>query len=328
MTTLITGGAGYIGGHLLHLLAGQNVVVVDDFSTGRRELVAELPTYEVSLGADQAANQVASIMREHKVDSVVHFAASKDVGESVREPGMYYRNNVTGMQNLLAAMQQADVGKLVFSSSAATYGFPFDGCDHPMREDAQCNPISPYGETKLICEWLCRSAAVAWDLQWVGLRYFNVAGAGSDELSDTAALNLIPIVFNAISSGKTPKVFGDDYSTPDGTCIRDYIHVQDLAEAHVAALAYVAKPNRSEHTIFNIATGTGNSVLDVLTAIRSASGIDFAHDVVGRRAGDPDMLIADPTLAKTHLGWSSERDLADMVTSAWSGFQHHRAAAV
>lgn len=320
MSILITGGAGYIGTHLLHELTDHDVVIVDDFSTGLRERAGDRPVVELNLADDDAATRLEAAMREHDVTAVVHFAARKQVGESVEKPIYYYRQNVLGMMNLLDAMEAADVKELVFSSSAASYGLPHDGYDGPVAESALDNPISPYGETKLVCEWMCRAAAEAWGLRWAGLRYFNVAGAGSPDLWDPAVLNLIPLVFRALSQGKNPMVFGDDYPTPDGTCIRDYIHVVDLAKAHVCALNYVSGDKALEENVFNIATGTGSSVLDVLDAIRDVTGNEFTHDIVGRRAGDPPMLVANPTTATKYLKWEAEKDLRDMVSSAWDAW--------
>jgi UDP-glucose 4-epimerase len=217
------------------------------------------------------------------------------------------------MANLLGAMRESGVNKFVFSSSAATYGMP----DVPaVTEDTPCKPINPYGETKLVGEWMADAAAAAWGLRTVNLRYFNVAGAGWNDLADTAVANLVPIVFAAIRSGNAPKVYGDDYATDDGSCVRDYVHVGDLASAHLAAIDYLAKDVRTEST-FNVGTGQGSSVFEVIEEIKKVSGIHFKEEVVSRRAGDPPFLCADVSRIKNVLGWSAKHDLHDIVSSAW-----------
>jgi UDP-glucose 4-epimerase len=209
----------------------------------------------------------------------------------------------------------------MFSSSAATYGLPAVPPGVLLTEDVACNPISPYGETKLICEWMCRDAAAAWGLRWAGLRYFNVAGAGWPELGDPAVLNLIPIALRALTSGAQPKVFGDDYDTPDGTCIRDYVHIMDLAQAHIATLDYLARDDADRpHEIFNVGTGLGASVTEVLRQIAASTGYDVDAPVIGRRAGDPPMLVAEVQRIKDVLGWDSTRSLREMVDSAWQAW--------
>jgi UDP-glucose 4-epimerase len=210
-------------------------------------------------------------------------------------------------------MREAGVKKLVFSSSAATYGMPNVG---EVSEDYVCQPINPYGETKLVGEWMVDAAAAAWGLRGVNLRYFNVAGAGWPDLADTAVANLVPIVFAAIRAGHSPVVFGDDYPTADGSCIRDYVHVQDLADAHLAAIDYLNTDAR-EFSTFNVGTGKGSSVFDVLAEIKIVSGIDFKIDVQPRRAGDPPSLAADVSRIKSALGWSAKHNLHDIVQSAW-----------
>jgi UDP-glucose 4-epimerase len=211
-------------------------------------------------------------------------------------------------------MKRTGVNKLVFSSSAATYGNPFPDL---ITETEATNPVNPYGQTKLVGEWLIKNAEIAWGLQHVSLRYFNVAGAGSKDLADTQKLNLIPIVFAALKDGKDPVVFGGDYPTPDGSCIRDYVHVSDLAEAHLSALRYLDTPDR-QHSIFNVGTGLGSSVLEVLEEIRTATGIDFDIDLRPRRAGDPPQLVADVTRIEQVMNWKTKKNLKDIVASAWS----------
>ena len=319
MTWLVTGGAGYIGAHIVRALheGGHEVVAFDDLSTGEaRKIPDAVPLVEASV-LDAAA--VEKALREYNVTGVVHMAAKKAVGESVERPLFYYRENVDGLLSLLEAMDAADVRKMVYSSSAATFGMP--DSDDPLTEDYLCRPINPYGETKLIGEWLMRDVATALNLDWISLRYFNVAGAGTPDLGDTGVFNLIPMVFRALSTGKNPQVFGNDYPTPDGSCIRDYIHVSDLADAHVAAVDRLEAGPASE--IYNVGRGEGVSVIEVMEAVRAATGIDFTHDIVGRRAGDPARLVASADKIGQELSWSARYNLADMVTSAWQAWQSH-----
>jgi UDP-glucose 4-epimerase len=324
MAFMITGGAGYIGAHVARLLSGRgDVLVVDDLSTGRRERVPGLPLLQLDLGDVSCVGPLTGSMREHDVEAVIHFAARKQVGESALRPAYYYAQNVGGLAHLLMAMEAAGVNKLVFSSSAATYGTPEGVTDGIMRESQRCAPVSAYGETKLISEWLCRDAEAAWGLHWLGLRYFNVAGAGWPELGDPAVLNLIPIVLSDITNGRQPKVFGDDYETRDGTCVRDYVHVLDLSEAHIAALdGLIANLPGTATRVVNIGTGTGSTVLEVLAAVATATGHDFSPEVVARRRGDPPVLVADVQLAADVLGWRGRLGLADMVASAWEAWQY------
>ncbi len=317
MTTwLLTGGAGYIGGHIIRALrdGGFDVVVLDDMSSGVRARVPDdVPFVEASVLDTDA---VAAALREHSVDGVVHLAAKKAVGESVEKPLLYWRENVGGFESLLRAMTDTGVDRMVFSSSAAVWGTP---ASERVTEDEPTSPISPYGETKLVCEWMLRDVSNATGMRWAELRYFNVAGAGAPELGDTSVANLIPLVFKAITTGRNPQVFGDDYPTRDGTCIRDYIHVADLAEAHVAAARALDESPMGE--VFNIGRGEGVTVKEVLDVARRVTGIEFDYDIVGRRAGDPAAYFADPAKAEGHLGWRAKRDLEDMVRSAWEGWQ-------
>ncbi len=313
MKLLVTGGAGYIGSHVVRAAeaAGHSCVVVDNLSTG---LVARIssPIVELELASADAPELLAKLMKQHRFDSVIHLAARKQVGESVQKPEEYFLENLGGLANLLLAMREAQLMSLVFSSSAATYGMP--DVDK-VSEDYPGVPINPYGQTKLIGEMMVRNAAV-WGLKGVNLRYFNVAGAGSADLADTAALNLIPIAINAVKSGKAPVVFGTDYPTPDGSCIRDYVHVEDLALAHLAAVDYLAE-DAQEFSTFNVGTGIGASVIEVLDALKIASGIDFEVAIGERRPGDPPRLVADVSRIEKTLGFRTKHDLAAIVQSAW-----------
>ncbi len=318
MSWLLTGGAGYIGAHVLRALqgAGHEVVVLDDLSTGVRRKVPEgVPLVRASV-RDTAA--VARAMTEHGVRGVVHLAAKKAVGESVERPRWYYQENVLGALSLADAMIEAGVRDIVYSSSAAVYG----AVDVDLvTEDTPTLPVSPYGETKLIGEWVFRDVAAAHGLSVVALRYFNVAGAGSDALGDTGAFNLIPMVFRALSNGERPQVFGADYPTPDGSCIRDYIHVADLADAHAAAAGFAAAAPAGGSAAYNIGRGVGASVFDVMATVSQVVGYDVAAEVVARRPGDPARIVAAADAARTDLGWTARRDLSDMVASAWSAWQ-------
>lgn len=319
MTILVTGGAGYIGAHVVRLLQqqGDQVVVVDNLSTGRRDRVGDAPIIEVDIATDAAVDLMADAMREHAVTAVIHFAAQKQVGESVARPAFYYHQNVGGMSNVIAAMERAQVRDLVFSSSAATYGMP----DVPVvSETVDPRPINPYGETKLVGEWLGRAASTAWGMRFAALRYFNVAGAGWDDLGDPAVLNLVPMVLDRIAKGQNPLIFGDDYDTPDGTCVRDYIHVLDLAQAHIDTLAYLTKDQR-DFDVFNVGTGTGSSVREVIDGLARVSGLNITPEIFERRAGDPPHLVGSPERINSELKWTASHNLDDILASAWSAWQ-------
>lgn len=314
MTILVIGGAGYIGSHVARLLSerGRGVAVVDDLSTGFASRVGDAPLIELDVTADGADEQLAAAMREHSVSAVIHFAAHKQVGESVENPEKYWRDNVGGLAAVLAGAARAGVRDIVFSSSAAVYGMPDVKL---VDENLECRPINPYGASKLVGEWMLADAERAHGMRTVALRYFNVAGAGWPELADTLVMNLVPIVLDALDRGQDPVVFGDDYDTEDGTCVRDYVHVLDLAEAHIAALDYLQRDER-EHRVFNVGTGTGSSVLEVIDAIARARNIDVQPSIAPRRAGDPARLICSTDRIENALGWSASRDLDDIVTSA------------
>ena len=316
MSVLVTGGAGYIGSHVVRLLhqRSDSVLVVDDLDSGIKERIGTSQFLNLDVSAPGAAETLAEAIRKHEVTSVIHFAAQKQVGVSVQRPEFYYEQNIGGMTNLLSAMRETGVDRLVFSSSAATYGIP--NVDS-VNEETIAQPINPYGETKLIGEWMTANASRAWGLRAANLRYFNVAGAGWPELADTAVMNLVPIVFAALKAGKAPIVFGDDYPTADGSCIRDYVHVHDLAEAHLSALDYLEREDRKFST-FNVGTGTGSSVFEVLAEIKRVTGIDFDIDIQARRAGDPPSLCANVSRIEEELGWKAKRGLAEIIESAWA----------
>lgn len=318
MSVLVVGGAGYIGAHVTRLLRqdGVDVVVLDDLSSSTAERAGDATLVQLDVSTPDAPDAIAALIREHGVDAVIHFAAKKQVGESVERPLFYYRQNIGGLVNLLDAMEREDVRKMIFSSSAAVYGAPEEAV---VKEDSATVPINPYGRTKLIGEWIMADCERAWGLQWVALRYFNVAGAGWPELGDSAIMNLIPMVLDRLARGESPRVFGDDYETPDGTCIRDYVHVKDLAEAHIVALHGLADglPNH----IYNVGTGTGSSVKEVIDAVGRASGLDTTPVIEGRRAGDPPKLIASADRIAADLGFRASLGLTEIAESAWHAWQ-------
>jgi UDP-glucose 4-epimerase len=316
MTWLVTGGAGYIGAHVVRALQadGASVVVLDDLSTGDRDRVADgVPFVDASV-RDRAA--VRAAVTEHGVSGVVHIAAKKQVGESMADPLLYYRENVEGLVALLDACRQGGVDRVVFSSSSATYGLPdVDLVD----EDTTGMPLSPYGESKLVGEWILRHCERAYGMRVMNLRYFNVAGAATPELGDVGVFNLIPMVFERLQVGERPRVFGGDYPTPDGTCIRDYVHVADIADAHLAAAR--ALDAGAQGATYNIGRGEGSSVLDVLRVIGEVTGRDTTPDVVERRPGDPARIVAAVDRIRAGLGFTAQHDLRSMVDSAWAGWQ-------
>lgn len=322
MTWLVTGGCGYIGAHVVsELIKDQvDVIVLDEnkFSDGR------IPQQARIINANLNQNQtIQRIFTDYEITGVVHIAARKMVGQSIEKPLYYWKENVGGFINLLSAMQTNSVKNLVFSSSAAVYGQPNSSFGELTNEEAPRNPINPYGQTKFAGEMLSEAMSQSDGLKVAALRYFNVAGAGRPELGDQYVSNLVPIVFDALGRGEQPIVFGDDYSTPDGTCIRDYVHVQDLAEAHVSAMNFVEN-SAPGFTAINIGTGIGASVFDVLNMIQEVTGIEISPIHAPRRLGDPAALVADVSKAKEILNWSSKRNLKDMITSSWDAWQFHK----
>ncbi|NUQ99732.1 MAG: UDP-glucose 4-epimerase GalE [Streptomyces sp.] len=316
MTWLITGGAGYIGAHVVRAMieAGERTVVYDDLSTGVAERVPR--GVQLVVGSTLDGERVARALAVHDVSGVIHLAAKKQVGESMDVPLHYYRENVEGLRVLLEAVTGAGVPSFVFSSSAAVYGMP----DEPLvTEETPCLPMSPYGETKLVGEWLVSATARATGLSTACLRYFNVAGAATPELADTGVSNLIPMVFEKLTDDAPPRIFGDDYETPDGTCIRDYIHVVDLAEAHVAA-ARTLQSSPGRHLTLNIGRGEGVSVREMIDRINAITGYDRPPTTTPRRPGDPARVVASADRAATELAWKAKHDVQDMITSAWEGW--------
>ncbi len=321
---LVTGGAGFIGSHCCKALAraGRVPVVYDNLSRGHADAVKWGPLVKGDL-RDTAT--LAETLKAHRIEAVIHFAALAYVGESGTEPNLYYDNNVGGMISLLDAMEQAGTSKIIFSSSCATYGVPER---LPICEDAPQAPISPYGRTKLGCEWILRDVAQARGLKFAALRYFNAAGADpGGEIGERhdPETHLIPLALMA-ASGKTQplKVFGTDYDTPDGTCIRDYIHVVDLAEAHLLALSHLAAGG--ENLVLNLGTGRGHSVREVIEAIERVTGRAVPFEDAPRRPGDPAELTADPVRARDVLGLRpSYPELDEIVSHAAPWFGHQDA---
>lgn len=317
MNWLITGGAGYIGSHVVAAAsrAGINCVIIDDLSTGFTDRIPDgVPFYQGDI-ADR--DLLKRITTEHSLAGVLHLAARKQVGESVADPFGYWEWNVGRMTTMLEELSAAGVSKLVFSSSAAVYGNPTSGGE--LDEAANCEPINPYGATKLAGEILVNSLTEIEKFNAVSLRYFNVAGAENPVLADRLALNLIPITLNLRDQTKPLTVFGTDYPTPDGTCIRDYVHVMDLAEAHVEAMKYLSE-GAVGHTILNIGTGVGSSVLDIVNGLSVAVGEEIHWQDTGRRAGDPAGLVAKVDKAAEVLNWRAKRNLGDILSSAWAAW--------
>ncbi|MEW2612167.1 UDP-glucose 4-epimerase GalE [Streptomyces sp. NPDC047880] len=320
MTWLITGGAGYIGAHVARAMteAGESVLALDDLSAGvPARLPAEVPLVR---GSSLDGDLLRQVFAEHGVTGVVHLAARKQVAESVAQPTRYYRENVGGLATLLDAVAGAGIERFVFSSSAAVYGDP--GVDL-ITEDTPCAPVNPYGETKLAGEWLVRAAGEAHGISTVCLRYFNVAGAAAPELADTGVFNIVPMVFDRLTRDEAPRIFGDDYPTPDGTCVRDYIHVADLAEAHLAAARRLAGGGGKGDLTVNIGRGEGVSVRELVTVIGEVTGDRRPPLVEERRPGDAPRAVASAARAAAELGWTARRGVREMTESAWRGWLLH-----
>ena len=323
MAILVCGGAGYIGSHAVHALIekGEQVVIVDNLQTGHRgALNPKAKFYE---GDIRDASVLDKIFTENKVEAVIHFAANSLVGESMEKPLLYFNNNVYGMQGLLEAMVRHGVDKIVFSSTAAVYGEPKRV---PIHEDDETCPTNTYGETKLTMEKMMKWVSRANGVRYVSLRYFNAAGAlpdgsiGEDHATET---HLIPLILQ-VPTGRRDHitVFGDDYPTPDGTCLRDYIHVVDLADAHVLALEYLRKGGASD--IFNLGNGQGFSVKEMIAAAEKATGRSIKVEIGARRAGDPAQLIASSEKARSVLGWKPQfTDVEQVIGTAWRWHEHH-----
>jgi UDP-glucose 4-epimerase len=321
MTILVTGGAGYIGSHTVRMLRSLDrpVVVLDSMEYGHRAAVIDA---EIVVGDISDGPLVTELCRTHGVTQVVHFAAYKSVGESMEHPGQYWRNNVAGTVELVEAVLAAGAQQFVFSSSCSVNGTPDTV---PVTEDAAIRPESVYAETKAMVETILGWYGVTSGLRSVSLRYFNAAGASDDALIGedwTRSLNLVPLVMKAILGKRPPvQVMGTDYPTPDGTGIRDYIHVDDLADAHIKALDYLDRGG--ETTSLNVGTGVGSSVFDVIRAAERISGLPVPYEIAPRRAGDPVSTFADPTRTEAVLGWKATRDLDDIVASAWRWHSTH-----
>ncbi|WP_335986373.1 UDP-glucose 4-epimerase GalE [Glycomyces sp. MUSA5-2] len=317
MSWLVTGGAGFIGAHVVRELAaaGERVVVLDDLSSGDP---GRLPAgVAVERGSVLDREALDRALRAHGLDGVVHIAAKKQVGESVERPLEYYRENVEGLRTVLEASVAAGVRRFLFSSSAAVYGMPDVDL---VTEDTPCAPMSPYGETKLAGEWLVQAAGRAHGMATACLRYFNVAGAATPELADTGVFNLVPMVFDRITRGEAPVVFGDDYPTADGTCERDYVHVVDVASAHVAAAGRLAADPQAR-LVLNIGRGEGASVAAMVAVILETAGREgLRPEIAPRRAGDPARVIASADLARKELDWSARYGVREMIESAWEGW--------
>ena len=322
MTWLVTGGAGYIGSHIVAALRASGdpelaPVVLDDLSAGYRSFVpAGVPFANVNI-LDQT--KVEATILNHGITGVIHVAGFKYAGVSVERPLHTYRVNVEGTRILLDAMLRQGVDRIVFSSSAAVYGTPDVDL---VTEQTPTHPESPYGESKLIGEWLLADVArqeerAGRHFRHTSLRYFNVVGSGSDARYDTSPHNLFPLVFDTLRKGGTPRINGDDYATADGTCVRDYVHVADVALAHVEA-ARILTAGDPLAPLYNLGSGVGSSVRQIMDAIRAATGHDFVPEIAPRRPGDPARIVASGALATRDLNWRMRHTVDDMVSSAWS----------
>lgn len=323
MNVLVAGGAGYIGSHAVLALekAGHKVTVYDNLATGHVESVPE--SVLLIEGDLLDTDFLKHVLVTYEIDAVVHFAAFSLVGESMERPEEYYRNNVLGTFSLLAAMKSAGVDKIVFSSTAAVYGEPEEW---PIKETAQVTPTNVYGRTKLTVEGMLADYSRAYDLQYVSLRYFNAAGAAADGKigeAHTPETHLIPLVLQtALGQRKSVQIFGTDYPTADGTCMRDYVHVDDLAAAHVLALEHLSREGGSR--VYNLGSETGFSVRQVIETAKKVTGVDFAVEERPRRAGDPAVLVASSETIRRELGWEPQKsDLETIVRDAWAWHKTH-----
>ena len=321
MKILVTGGAGYIGSHVVKLLQKKNyeVVIFDNLSRGHIEAIPKNAAFEkVDLLDVQG---IRAAISRHKIDAVIHFAAFAYVGESVENPMMYYKNNVVGSFNLISALNEAAIRRFVFSSTCSIYGNPVS---LPIAENQAAAPINPYAKTKLMIEQILADYETAYNFKSVALRYFNAAGDSPDGdigESHSPEPHLLPLILEtALQKRKHIGIYGDDYPTPDGTCIRDYIHVDDLADAHVRALEYLLAGEKS--TIINLGTGTGNSVREVIRIAEEVTGREIPFVMSPRRPGDPAILVADNKKAKEVLGWEPKYDIRGNLQTAWNWHQN------
>jgi UDP-glucose-4-epimerase GalE len=320
MKILVTGGAGYIGSHACKLLkaAGFVPVVVDNLSRGHQESVKWGPFYKADLSETK---KIQEILEKEQISAVVHFAAYAYVGESMQDPMLYFQNNVGGTISLLQAMSNANVKDIVFSSTCATYGYPER---LPITEDTKQNPINPYGQTKLMSEQILQSLTKQ-NFRVVALRYFNAAGAdpeGEVGESHDPETHLIPLVIRAALSKKPVQIYGQDYATHDGTCVRDYIHVTDLAHAHVQALKYLRQAVPGHFLALNLGTGAGLSVEEIVRAVESQLNTKIERQLIARRPGDPDVLVASPERARSVLGWdTTHSSIQEIIQTATAWIQ-------
>jgi UDP-glucose 4-epimerase len=321
MSWLVTGGAGYIGSHIVRALAAADLgpVVLDSLVSGLARFVPDgVPFVEADITDTE---RVAEVLAAHDAEGIIHVAGFKYAGVSVERPLHTYQQNVVGTMSVLSAASRVGVRNVVFSSSASVYGTP---ATEVVTEDSPLHPESPYGESKLIGEWLLADAArarrepdVDAGFRGVSLRYFNVVGSGTDEVWDASPHNLFPIVIDALIEGRTPRINGIDYPTPDGTCVRDYVHVADVAQSHVAA-AHALAGGRDLAPAYNLGSGDGLSVRQIMEAMADVTGIDFAPEIGPRRPGDPARIVARGELAARDLDWRMRHDVRAMVASAWS----------
>lgn len=324
MNILVTGGCGYIGSHFVKFLqqnSDHKIIVFDNLSRGHREAINNDVDFEKIDLLNPSEIEIG--LSKYKIDAVVHFAAFAYVGESVEDPGLYYTNNVTGSINLIKAINKAGIKKFIFSSTCSLYGNPNQV---PISESEPTKPINPYAQTKLMIEKVLADFDLSHNLKYAALRYFNAAGAdfeGEIGESHDPEPHLIPIVLQtALGKREHIKIFGDDYNTPDGTCIRDYIHVYDLADAHLKALEYLVRGENSD--FFNLGTGDGNSVKELIDKAREVTGKEIKSVIAERRAGDPAVLVADNKKAKNILGWNPKYNLDDIIKSAWNWHQNQK----